>query len=77
MTIKTVAVCSQCETERREANHWFVYMRREDALEFYHWEWLGRHASKAVPAGSELGHLCGQQCAHKLLDQFLNEKGSS
>ena len=70
MTVKKVFVCSECGMERREANHWFVSTRTACGLEFHTWEWAVR---EGVLEDEQLGHLCGQECAHKLLDRFLTE----
>jgi hypothetical protein len=74
MTLKKVCACSKCGAERREANHWFVFTRTGQGLEFHKWEWAGREELEELMDASQFGHLCGQQCAHALLDQFLNER---
>ena len=74
MTLKNIVVCSECGVERREANHWFLYTRTDEGLEFHKWEWAGRDERENLLDETQFGHLCGQQCAHKLLDQFLNER---
>lgn len=74
MTIKTVFVCSECGTERQQANHWFVYIRTADGLEIHRWDWPDREKLESALDPTQLGHLCGHGCAHKLLDRFLNER---
>jgi hypothetical protein len=65
--------CDVCGAERLEANHWFVgaLSKRISTVlplhfTFYVWA-TGRNVQEA-----KLFHLCGQDCAHKLLDQFLS-----
>jgi len=74
MTVAKTYKC-RCGIERREVNHWFVYTRSGAGLEFHRWNWVGREELENLfPDETEFGHLCGQQCAHKLLDEFLNER---
>jgi hypothetical protein len=56
-------ICNICGAERKEANHWFVAQLGEDFLRLMHWP--------EAPESFHL-HMCGQVCAHKLLDQFLS-----
>ena len=67
MTVKQIFLCSMCGAERKEANHWFAAMRSKTGLGFYCW----RDANAAFLEDENTLHLCGQQCAHKLLDEFL------
>lgn len=68
MTFKKIFTCSECERERQQANHWFVYTLAARGLEFHSWEWA---AKQDLLEDAQLGHLCGQECAHKLLGRFL------
>ena len=65
--IKTRILCDLCEKERGEANHWFVARRNNaGSIAFSPWGetiWT-----------TEVIHLCGAECAHKLLSQFLEGK---
>lgn len=72
MAKKEVFTCDVCGEERKEANHWFVSLRVTACaasivpqITFYRWPNL------ADLSGTK--HLCGQVCAHKLLDEFMGE----
>jgi hypothetical protein len=60
--------CEVCGAERKQANHWFVFTRTATGIEFHTWKWA---VQKGVLDCEPFGHLCGQECAHKLLDDFL------
>ena len=66
--------CDICGTERKEANHWFVASSGEDSLHFVTW---AKAESDNVLNAESAVHLCGQVCAHKLLDRFLTETSSA
>jgi hypothetical protein len=68
MTVRKSYTCSQCDIERKQANHWFVFTRTATGIEFHKWSWAVR---KGVLDLADFGHLCGQACAHRLLDDFL------
>ena len=68
MTIRRIFNCDQCGAERKEANHWFVVRMTALGLYFNTWAWAEQ---EGLLEDSLTTHLCGQQCAHKLLDQFL------
>ncbi len=68
--LKKILTCDECGAERRDANHWFVYERTKVGLHFHTWEWA---AKEWTLEAEHVGHLCGQQCGHKLLDRFLTE----
>jgi len=74
MTLKNTYACSECGAERRQANHWFVYRRSELGLDFHKWEWMAR---ENMLEDQDLGHLCGQGCAHKVLDKFMAEQAAA
>jgi hypothetical protein len=66
---KQVYVCDVCGAERKEANHWFVLGPpadcNPDAI-FIISKW---------PHNVDMGwakHVCGQVCAHKMIDEFLS-----
>lgn len=63
----TAAVCDICGRQKGEANHWAVYS--ETAL----------HGFVAFRAWDDesakvYGHLCSEECAHKLLARYLARK---
>jgi hypothetical protein len=67
MTVKKVYVCSCCGVERKEANHWFV-LAPGSGFCLQTWEWAVREGTLDL-LGAE--HVCGQACAHKMLDRFM------
>ena len=60
MSIETKHVCDICGAVRGETNHWFEVDRSGTLLVFGPFVGL-----------RELTQVCGQGCAHKLLDQFM------
>jgi hypothetical protein len=60
--------CDVCGAQRKEANHWFAAAISPIGMTIYTW-------ASAVQDGrldrNFIRYLCGQSCAHKLLDQFL------
>jgi len=61
--------CDICGAQRKEANHWFISFRpAKDGLIIKTWDWAAREGRLDYP---EIKYLCGQSCAHKQLDQFL------
>jgi hypothetical protein len=69
MTLKKMYVCSVCGAERKDANHWFVLTETKAGFHLQSWEWAVRE-EMLDEEGTE--HLCGQVCAHKLLDRFMS-----
>lgn len=68
MTRKQGYMCSYCGVERKDANHWFVLLTTHTGFYLQTWEWaVQKHQLNRD--GTE--HVCGQACAHKLLDQFM------
>lgn len=60
----TVYKCDICEAERGLANHWFTgYESSDGQLILTPW-------SKTDDLDCS-AHLCGQKCAHALLDRWL------
>ena len=66
MSEKIVYLCDVCGAERKEANHWFVgYVRPSDII-------FAPFAAWDKGDEGDIRHLCGQACAHKLLDEFMS-----
>jgi hypothetical protein len=62
-----VTVCSQCGVVKGEVNHWFIC-----------W-WSGRHFhtkpiddDPAMQREADVFTVCGDGCAHKVYQQFLD-----
>ena len=62
--------CDICGVERKEANHWF--MATKDAACLSIESWNAAEIENRLDDEDAI-HLCGQVCAHKLLDRFLTE----
>lgn len=62
--IRQIVSCDICGEEKERTNHWFVAY--DQGGEF--------RVSGLTPSNSmdiEAKHLCGENCVHKLLDEFL------
>ena len=68
LTVRKVYACSICGAERRQANHWFVAEQTAVGLHIHTWAW--GEGEDQLDADNQL-HLCGEACAHQLLDRFL------
>ena len=66
--------CDICGAQRKEANHWFVAFNAIKEISFGTWAQADcdglLHDEGAI-------YLCGQACAHKQLDQFLQSTSES
>lgn len=62
--IRQIVSCDICGEEKEQTNHWFVaYAEGGD----FHVS--GLNPSNSLKPGAK--HLCGENCVHKLLDEFL------
>lgn len=68
MSSRTVFSCDICGVDRRETNHWYWVLAKSDAITFRRW-------SANVPRTAK--HVCGEGCAHRLLDQFVSQHNTS
>ena len=69
MSWLTVAVCEVCGRQKGEANHWMLYSTQA-------WTgWVIFHAWDAE-LSTTYGHLCSEECAHKLLSRYLSGETS-
>lgn len=68
MSLDRIYRC-RCGSQRLQANHWFAVVISTGGLHFYHWEVA---QDKDILDQERTIHLCGQVCAHKLLDEFLS-----
>ena len=62
--IRQVISCDICGTEKRQTNHWFVAYEQCGELRVSGWNSRRR-------LWAESKHLCGQNCMHKLVDEFM------
>jgi hypothetical protein len=52
--------CDECGAEKKETNHWFVISNAVGLFRIQTWN------PDAVS-----GHICGEQCVHKVLQKWL------
>ena len=62
--IRQAISCDICAREMQNPNHWFVAYDSGAELRVIRWGFRSR-----LRAGA--GHLCGQTCLHKLVDEFM------
>ena len=62
--IDQVYRCDVCNTPRGETNHWLIAFYA--STHFYVYPWSDKQAED--PAAK---HLCGSDCAHKVLGRYL------
>jgi hypothetical protein len=63
--------CDVCGVEKKVANHWFIAEMTNVGIHFHTWEWAVRECQLDE---ERVRHLCGQACAHKMLDEFLGKR---
>lgn len=73
MSIETKYVCDVCGAVRGETNHWFVANVGNAG---YHVRPWGLAEAEDRLLYDDAKHLCGAQCIHALLDQFLTPKAA-
>jgi hypothetical protein len=62
--IRQAISCEICGAQRRETNHWFIAYEQSGELRVSDW-----NSQRLLSPGTK--HLCGENCLHKLLDEFL------
>jgi hypothetical protein len=72
--LKKIYVCGCCGAERKEANHWFILQRTRVGFALHTWAWAQREGQLDE---DDVEHLCGQECAHKMLGRFMEEVGGA
>ncbi len=71
MTIKRGYLCSVCGVDCSGANHRFCAWQYANTLTIRRWQ----YALETERLNDEdTLHLCGQRCAHKLMDKFLESR---
>ena len=66
MSIETKYTCDVCGAVRGETNHWFQARLRANE-----WQAASLEIEPFISIGLTAVHLCGQKCAHALLDRWL------
>ncbi len=62
--IRQIVSCDICGEEKEHTNHWFVAYDHGGEFRI-----SGLNASNFQDTAAK--HLCGENCVHKLLDEFL------
>jgi hypothetical protein len=62
--------CNVCGRLKQEANHWLVAVDCYDTLQF----WPATRPTEP-PLGQTTEDICGADCAHKRLSQWLTQQG--
>ena len=62
--IRQIVTCDVCGEEKEQTNHWFVAWEQEG-------EFRISGLTQANSQETAAKHLCGENCVHKLLDEFL------
>ena len=70
MPRETIFRCKICTVIKTGNNHWYVVEQTKVGLHIHTWNWAVQE-QQLDKDGIE--YLCGQACAHKLVDQFLAE----
>ena len=60
--------CDICGAQRKEANHWFAAVISTVGVSIITWASADQEGKLNY---NYARYLCGQECTHKLLDQFL------
>jgi hypothetical protein len=65
--------CDGCGALKKDVNHWWMLQRFiEGAINVLVLPWDEKAAAESA-ASQHTKHACGRECAHKLLDQWMNE----
>ena len=68
MSVSVIYRCTVCNEIKQTANHWFVARKAGAGLLFNRWQ---DAVALGVLQESETRHLCGRECARKMLERFL------
>jgi len=60
----TKVLCEVCGIEKKETNHWYMVGKKADKFLLLAWHEQSQRNYR---------HVCGQQCGHKLLDEFFQK----
>jgi hypothetical protein len=62
--IRQAIWCDVCATEKKQTSHWFAASEQGGELRVGGWNWRNRRRPG-------MKQLCGQNCLHKLVDEFM------
>lgn len=60
--------CDVCKAEKKATNHWLVIDVTALGFHVHPWAWA---VGEGTLDSEGRKHVCGQECAHRLLDEFL------
>jgi hypothetical protein len=63
MSLSERIACDICGVQKQESNHWIMCVREHGWVKFLPWDGFYR----------DVGHLCGETCAGKLLAKSITE----
>lgn len=69
MAKSEIYTCDQCGRQKQEANHWFLFWT---VREFDTDEWVISNWREGSPIAK---HLCGQECAVQMLQEWMSTTG--
>lgn len=81
---KETYYCDECGAERKQANHWFLFIPHTEATKQVRGNahidipsrgvdvipWCEQMAATTFAEG--IFHVCGQTCGHSALDRFMS-----
>jgi hypothetical protein len=69
----TTIICDVCRTHKQEANHWYVAITdpRVASSRLFDGIAFGTIGSEVNDPLLKVEHICGQECLHKRLSQWL------
>jgi hypothetical protein len=67
---RTQYTCDVCGTEKKETNHWWLFVVNDDGFQLAPWgtPW---YQTRQRPQAT-IQHLCGQACAIRKLSEFMS-----
>lgn len=71
MTVAAATICDVCTTQKQETNHWLVALVGNDDLLFM----PASNQSRGYFDGLRREDICGADCAHTRLSQWLTQQG--
>ena len=69
MPRRTADTCEICGAEKKQTNHWYVALTTHNTYQLVTWD-VASQAGRLDD--NRAACICGQACAHRLLDQFLS-----
>lgn len=74
MSVKPTYHCDICGAERKEANHWFLVEEIPNGcLMLIPWD---IPQSEGFRDQTQFKHVCGETCAHSIVDAWMSKSGT-